>query len=78
MSYLLQKYKILHGSDTFLFLDRGYCWRGKETKSIGGSFYQMGILLPLLKALSIASSAPDLKKRELVLNISKQYSKLGW
>ena len=70
MSYLLQKYKNLHGSDILLFPDGVTVGEGESQKVYGIDFHHQGVSLQLLQTLGIALSAQEFK-RELVLNICK-------
>lgn len=63
-------------AQALLILDQDYCLRGREQKSIGvGCHQRVGGSLPLLELLGIALFAPDIQKRELVLNISNHTQK---
>lgn len=55
----------------------GLLLKGEGDKN-GVVSYQLGVVLPLLEAPSVAFSDTDLNERELVLNISKQHPKRGW
>lgn len=60
-----------------LILDQGYCLRRRERKYRSRLSSVAGSSLPLSELLGIALFAPDIQKREPVLNISNHTHKRG-